>query len=286
VVLPSSVGALSRARKAEGQAPASASNPADYTRTEYSTEYVDHGKGQTMDLVKHPDHGDIFHWRNGRTGKSSYRASYNFGTSVHDPSYSRPTDYSYGRPEPDPTKHRHLEQIVDVNPFRPQHRQSQKFRGTSTYRHEFRNFFPTVSGDEHGRLADRPATVATASRSITFGAPEVRATTIPQINPFPFDIESRQVLAHPTDDPEMNSTYRQDFIDFDNPPQSRTRSLGSPLTTMSWADYKPDKNPASEPNPFDFSVRGKVRDCWSTNYRDNYVDFMQREEMRPLDDED
>jgi hypothetical protein len=161
-----------------------------------------------------------------------------------------------------------------VNPFRPQHRQSHKFRGTSTYRDEFRNFFPD----------DRPRP-ATAARSVTFGPPQDRGTTVPQVNPFPFDIELRHVLESPADEPEIDSTYRSDYIDFDNPPQSRTRSLPRPLTTMSWAEYTPDRRPASQANPFDFAVRGKVSERWSTNYRDNYVDFMQREEMRQLEDE-
>jgi hypothetical protein len=258
----SSVGAIARARRAEGIAQVTEAEPIDYGNTEYTTEYIDHGKGQTMGIVKHPDHSDMFHWRKPRTAKSSYTSAHDFGATVHGPKYEKTMDYSYGRPDPDLTKFRRLEQAVDVNPFRSQFRPSQEFRSNSTYREEFVDYHPAMSEAEHNRLASRPAT--TTGRSVTFGSPDGgKGVRVPQVNPFPFDIESRKALGlgqPPPDEPEIDSTYRHDFVDHDNPPAwkaaQQTRSGTTPMTTTSWAEYVPDRKVPTDQNPFNFSVRG------------------------------
>jgi hypothetical protein len=286
----SSAGAITRSRRAEGIAQVTDPEPIDYGNTEYTTEYVDPGQGQTMGIVKHPDHDDMFHWRKPRAAKSSYTAAHDFGTTVHDPSYSTTSDYSYGRPDPDLTKFRRLEQQVDVNPFRTQFRPSQEFQSNSTYREEFVSYFPTMSEAERRRAGQRPTTGT--GRTVTFGTPvERKGVQVSQVNPFPFDIESRKAIGlgqPPPDEPEIDSTYRQDFIVFDNPPPAKaahqSRSGNRPLTTTSWAEYIPDRKVATDHNPFDFSVRGRVSDRLSTDYRDNYVNFMARETVHELDD--
>jgi hypothetical protein len=57
------------------------------------------------------------------------------------------------------------------------------------------------------------------------------------------------------------------------------------MTTTSWAEYVPDRMVPTDRNPFNFSVRGRVNDRLSTDYRDNYVNFMARETVRELDDD-
>jgi hypothetical protein len=102
------------------------------------------------------------------------------------------------------------------------------------------------------------------------------------VNEFPFDIESRQFLGVKDD---IRSVYRRDYIDFANPPVQRGAKRPQTSASLpSWESYRPEKVTATDQNPFNFAVRGPVTDRISTIYRDNFVDFIDRQTIRTLDD--
>jgi hypothetical protein len=239
---------------------------------------MDHGPGLAADIVRHPDHTDMFTWRRKRTGQTTSGSGHSRDASAYNPAYAQSQDYHYDRPDPDLTKFRRLEAIVDVNPFKAKHRLETGHPDT-TYRTDFRNFYPE-------RLDAQYLTTSTQSpRSRTFIESQKRAPVDPlrgQIRPNPFDIESRQLIGVEED---IDSIYRHDYIDHANPPiRKGERRRETTETLPSWDTYIPDKPRKTDLNPFDLSVRGPVPSKFSTLYRDNYVDFLQREPMRTLDD--
>jgi hypothetical protein len=273
------VGALMRSRRAEATAAVPPEDPLDRGFTEYTTEYVDHGAGVSGELIKHPDHRDIFRWRDPRTGKTTSATGHSRAASVLNPNYSQNQDYSMDRPDPDITKRQKIEQLVDVNPFKPRYRTDPGKQDT-TYRTYFRNFFPAPPDPRYSlssRLSGGGDTFAEAQRPRT-SLPDLRS----QINQFPFDIESRKLMEVPDD---INSTYRTDYVDFEKTPARRSASR-RPRTTAAIAipasqPFVDDKD--AEFNAHDFSVRpGGLKP--STIYRDNYVNFMKGHKLRTLND--
>jgi hypothetical protein len=245
-------------RAAEGNATCRAEyDTADYTATEYNVAYTDRGAGTSAGWGQHADHKDIFDFRRPRAPKTTYRSSHHYGTTVYSPHYNKTVDYSRERPDPDAAAFRRLENAVDVNPFRSRDRQSQRFNSNSVYRTEFVNYFP----------AQPPVPKQPLPREAE--PPRQPVKVIPSVPQLPFDIESR----HPQDEDKIISTYRKDFDD--------PRETGNPPT---WDRYVPDRRPPTDLNPFDIAVGGRVKGGMSTIYRDNYVDFTQREGMRDLPD--
>jgi hypothetical protein len=199
-------------------------------------------------------------------------------TSVYNPAYAQTRDYHYDQEEPDLKQYRRLEAVVDVNPFKAKHR-IDPGKQDSTYRTYFRNFYPPPLEARYRTPEEK------SPRSRTFLESQ-RAAPVDalrgQIDPNPFHIESRTLTGVRED---INSLYRQDYIDYANPPLRKgERRPGTTETVPTWENYRPDKKRPTDLNPFDLSVRGPVATGFSTVYRDNYVDFMQREPMRTLDD--
>jgi hypothetical protein len=223
-------------------------------------------------MIRNPDHKDMFTWRRKRTGRSTYSRRHNRDASIDNPDHSQTRDYHYERDEPDLTRIRRLESIVDVSPFKKKYRDNPG-KQNSTHRTDFRNFYPT------------PAEQNTTTWSLTSPRSRVLPESQPppanplqgQINANLFDIESRNLLGF---DREIDSLYRQDYTDHTNPPLKKRTTAAEP----NWDTYRPDKPRKTDLNPFDLSVRGKVPSNMSTLYRDAYVDFMQRVPMRTLDD--
>jgi hypothetical protein len=196
---------------------------------------------------------------------------------MQNPAFVPREDYSMERPDPDLTRLRKIGEQVDVNPFRPKWRTEQPVPN-STYRTYFRNFFPAPADAKYTLSSPRKVgggTFTDTQRPVT-----ASQNALAQINPMPFDIESRKFMGIRDD---INSTYRKDYIDFDKTPvrkdQSKRRSTA--VGTQASRPYHGDVE--GDISAHNFTVRPGGYSP-STIYRDNYVNFMRGQHLRTIDE--
>jgi hypothetical protein len=275
---PPSIGTIIRTPRSDPDAPIPGEDLRDRSHSEYTAEYVNHGPGLNADLLKPIDHDDMFTWRKKRTVRPTTASNHSSNTSIYNPAYAQTRDYHYERDDPDLTKFRRLEAVVDVNPFKAKHR-IDPGKQDSSYRTAFRNFYPEKLDPQY-RMS---STESARSRAFLEGQREESVDPLKgQIHPNPFHIESRKLKGVEED---INSIYKKDFVDPGNPPLRKgERRRRNEETLPNWETYRPDKPRVTDLNPFDFAVRGKVPSNMSTISRDNYVDFFQREPIRRLDE--